>query len=94
MCHAGDGNRGDWLCLIEIQIEIHALDRKKDVASKEPSPCARKAIATVKDELKPLRVVYKTQKKRGDAIDAIRRKIDELKEKAANVFFVVSILNA
>ncbi len=90
MCHAGDGNQGDWLCLIEI----HALDREKDAASKEPSPCAQKAIVTVKDELKPLRVVYETQKKRGDAINTIRCKIDELNEKAANIFFVVCILNA
>ncbi|SJL05615.1 probable heat shock protein HSP104 (endopeptidase Clp ATP-binding chain HSP104) [Armillaria ostoyae] len=68
--------------LLELQVEIHALEREKDAASKERLVLARKAIATVEDELKPLKAAYETEKKRGDEINVVRRKIDELKAKA------------
>ncbi|KAK0233095.1 P-loop containing nucleoside triphosphate hydrolase protein [Armillaria fumosa] len=68
--------------LLELQVEIHALEREKDAASKERLVIARKAIATVEDELKPLKAAYETEKKRGDEINVVRRKIDELKAKA------------
>jgi ATP-dependent Clp protease ATP-binding subunit ClpB len=43
---------------------------------------ARKAIADVDDKLTPLRAAYENEKKRGDEVTNLRRKIDELKAKA------------
>lgn len=70
------------------------MEREKDAASKERLVLARKAIATVEDELKPLKAAYETEKKRGDEINVVRRKIDELKAKAeeAERRFVAYIL--
>ncbi|KAI8995647.1 P-loop containing nucleoside triphosphate hydrolase protein [Trametes punicea] len=67
---------------LELEVEIHALEREKDEASKERLAAARKAIADVEDQLKPLQAAYEAEKKRGDEINAVRRRIDELKAKA------------
>ncbi|KAH8120313.1 P-loop containing nucleoside triphosphate hydrolase protein [Phellopilus nigrolimitatus] len=67
---------------LELEVEIHALEREKDDASKERLKAARKAIADVDEKLAPLRSAYETEKKRGDQITELRRKIDELKAKA------------
>jgi len=67
---------------LELEVEIHALEREKDEASKERLKLARKAIADVDDELQPLMAAHENEKKRGDEINVVRRKIDELKAKA------------
>ena len=67
---------------LELEVEIHALEREKDQASKERLATARKAIADVEDQLQPLLVAYENEKKRGDEINQVRKKIDELKAKA------------
>ncbi|KAK7468895.1 hypothetical protein VKT23_003392 [Stygiomarasmius scandens] len=67
---------------LELEVEIHALEREKDDASKERLKLARKAIADVDEELQPLKAAYENEKKRGDELNAVRRKIDELKAKA------------
>ena len=67
---------------LELQVEIHALEREKDDASKERLKIARKAIADVEDKLAPLKAAYENEKKRGDEITELRRRIDELKAKA------------
>ncbi|KAH9950351.1 P-loop containing nucleoside triphosphate hydrolase protein [Amylocystis lapponica] len=67
---------------LELQVEIHALEREKDEASKERLQLARKAIADVEDELQPLQAAYQAEKSRGDEVQNVRRKIDELKAKA------------
>ena len=67
---------------LELEVEIHALEREKDQASKERLKLARKAIADVEDELQPLKAAYESEKQRGDEINIARRKIDELKAKA------------
>lgn len=63
-------------------MEIHALEREKDDASKERLKVAKKAIAEVDETLRPLKAAYEAEKKRGDEITEVRRKIDELKAKA------------
>lgn len=63
-------------------MEIHALEREKDQASKERLALARKAIADVEDQLQPLLVAYENEKKRGDEINQVRKKIEELKAKS------------
>lgn len=67
---------------LELEVEIHALEREKDQASKERLQVAKKAIADVEDELQPLQAAYEAEKARGDEVQNVRRKIDELKAKA------------
>lgn len=67
---------------LELEVEIHALEREKDEASKERLVIARKAIAEVEEQLNPMIAVYEAEKSRGDEITQVRRKIDELKAKA------------
>ncbi len=67
---------------LELEVEIHALEREKDQASKERLVNARKAIADVEDQLQPLKAAYEAEKQRGDEIQNVRRRIDELKAKA------------
>ncbi|KAF9270213.1 P-loop containing nucleoside triphosphate hydrolase protein [Marasmius fiardii PR-910] len=67
---------------LELEVEIHALEREKDEASKERLHLAKKAISVVDDQLRPLKAAYENEKKRGDEINVVRRKIDELKAKA------------
>ncbi|KAF8846377.1 P-loop containing nucleoside triphosphate hydrolase protein [Paxillus ammoniavirescens] len=67
---------------LELEVEIHALERENDEASKERLAIARKAMANIDDELQPLRAAYEAQKKLGDEINSVRKRIDELKAKA------------
>ncbi|EGN99962.1 hypothetical protein SERLA73DRAFT_180301 [Serpula lacrymans var. lacrymans S7.3] len=67
---------------LELEVEIHALEREKDQASKDRLVTARKAIADVDEQLQPLKAAYEIEKKRGDEVNEVRRKIDELKAKA------------
>jgi ATP-dependent Clp protease ATP-binding subunit ClpA len=67
---------------LELEVEIHALEREKDDASKERLSLARKAIADINDKLGPLQAAYEAERSRGDEITQARRRIDELKAKA------------
>jgi ATP-dependent Clp protease ATP-binding subunit ClpB len=67
---------------LELEVEIHALEREKDLASKERLQVARKAIAEVDEQLAPLVGAYENEKSRGDEVNKIRKRIDELKAKA------------
>lgn len=67
---------------LELEVEIHALEREKDAASKERLQLAHKAISEVEEQLRPLKAAYDNEKERGDEITGVRRKIDELKAKA------------
>lgn len=48
---------------LELEVEIHALEREKDSASMERLHNARKAIADVEDQLRPLQAAYENEKK-------------------------------
>ena len=65
-----------------VEVEIHALEREKDSASKERLQLARKAISELEEKLQPLKAAYENEKKRGEEINYVRKKIDELKAKA------------
>ena len=66
--------------------------RESDEASKERLQLARRAIAEVDDQLRPLKTQYENEKRRGDEITQVRRRIDELKAKAddAERRFIIS----
>lgn len=66
---------------LELNVEIHALEREKDSASKERLELAVKARQEIEDELEPLTAQYQAEKHRGDEINTVRAKIDELKAK-------------
>lgn len=66
---------------LELEVEIHALEREKDPTSKERLKQAQKAKAEVEEQLQPLRAAYENDKKRGDEINALRKRLDELRVK-------------
>ncbi|KAH8835810.1 P-loop containing nucleoside triphosphate hydrolase protein [Flagelloscypha sp. PMI_526] len=67
---------------LELDIEIHALKRENDSASKERLEAARKALADVEEELQPLKAEYENEKLSSEEINSILEKIDGLKNKA------------
>ncbi|KZT53625.1 hypothetical protein CALCODRAFT_500871, partial [Calocera cornea HHB12733] len=67
---------------LELEVEIHALEREKDTASKDRLTTARKEIADLDEKLGPMKAAYENEKRRGDEVNDVRRRIDELKAKA------------
>ncbi|KAF9526488.1 P-loop containing nucleoside triphosphate hydrolase protein [Crepidotus variabilis] len=67
---------------LELEVEIHALEREKDAASKERLHVARKSIAELEEQLQPLKAAYENDKQRGEEVNEVRKKMDELKAKA------------
>lgn len=67
--------------LRQLKIEIHALSREKDDASKTRLQQAKQDAANVEDELRPLREKYESERKRGKEIQEAKMKLDQLKVK-------------
>ncbi|KAL1990523.1 hypothetical protein VTN49DRAFT_6362 [Thermomyces lanuginosus] len=67
--------------LRQLQIEIHALEREKDPASKSRLEAAKQEAANVTEELRPLREKYEQEKQRSKAIQDAKVKLDALKVK-------------
>jgi len=67
----------------QLEIEIHALDREKDEASRTRLREARQEAANINEELKPLREKYESEKQRGKEIQEARVKLEGLKFKSA-----------
>lgn len=67
--------------LRQLKIEIHALSREKDDASKARLQQAKQDAANVEDELRPLREKYESERKRGKDIQEAKMKLDQLKVK-------------
>ncbi|KAF8439542.1 P-loop containing nucleoside triphosphate hydrolase protein [Terfezia claveryi] len=70
--------------LRQILIEIHALEREKDSASRERLEAAKREAANVEEELRPLREKYEAEKQRTHALQEAKKKHDHLKAKAAD----------
>ncbi|EAS32199.1 hsp98-like protein [Coccidioides immitis RS] len=68
--------------LRQLQIEIHALEREKDAASKTRLEVAKQEAANVNEELRPLREKYEREKQRSRDIQDAKMKLDQLKVKA------------
>jgi ATP-dependent Clp protease ATP-binding subunit ClpA len=69
--------------LRQLQIEIHALEREKDDASKQRLKEAKAEAANLEEELKPLRETYEREKERGKEIQEQKIKLENLKNKLA-----------
>jgi hypothetical protein len=67
---------------VRVTRETAPEEISNDEASKERLLVARKAIAQVDEQLAPLVAVYENEKSRGEEVNKIRKKIDELKAKA------------
>ncbi|KAK2762102.1 Heat shock protein hsp98 [Arachnomyces sp. PD_36] len=68
--------------LRQLQIEIHALEREKDAASKTRLEAAKAEEANVREELKPMKEKYESEKQRSNEIQTLKIKLDSLKVKA------------
>ncbi|KAI1496731.1 heat shock protein [Biscogniauxia marginata] len=67
--------------LRQLRIEIHALSREKDDASKARLQIAKQDAENVEEELRPLREKYESERKRGKDIQEAKLKLDQLKVK-------------
>jgi ATP-dependent Clp protease ATP-binding subunit ClpB len=67
--------------LRQLRIEIHALSREKDEASKARLEQAKQDAENVEEELRPLREKYESERKRGKEIQEAKLKLDQLKVK-------------
>ncbi|KAI5926389.1 heat shock protein [Camillea tinctor] len=67
--------------LRQLRIEIHALSREKDDASKARLLIAKQDAENVEEELRPLREKYESERKRGKDIQEAKVKLDQLKVK-------------
>jgi ATP-dependent Clp protease ATP-binding subunit ClpA len=67
--------------LRQLQIEIHALEREKDDASKARLAAAKQEAANAAEELRPLREKYEQEKKRSKEIQDAKIKLEALNVK-------------
>lgn len=67
--------------LRQLKIEIHALSREKDEASKARLAQAKQDAQNVEEELRPLRQKYDAERKRGKDIQEAKLKLEQLKVK-------------
>ncbi|EPS41307.1 hypothetical protein H072_4842 [Dactylellina haptotyla CBS 200.50] len=63
--------------LRQIEIEIHALEREKDAASKERLEIARKEAANVEEELRPVREKYESEMRRSNELQDLKKRLEE-----------------
>lgn len=67
--------------LRQLRIEIHALSREHDDASKARLEMAKRDAENVEEELRPLREKYESERQRGKDIQEAKIKLDQLKVK-------------
>ena len=68
--------------LRQLKIEIHALGREKDDASKARLAQAKQDAENVEEELRPLREKYESERQRGKDIQEAKLKLEQLRVKA------------
>jgi ATP-dependent Clp protease ATP-binding subunit ClpA len=68
--------------LRQLKIEIHALSREKDDASKTRLAQAKQDAQNVEEELRPLREKYERERQRGKDIQEAKLKLENLRVKA------------
>ena len=67
--------------LRQLQIEIHALEREKDDASRARLEEARQEAANVAEELRPMREKYESEKQRSKQVQDAKIKLESLRVK-------------
>ncbi|BGO94734.1 hypothetical protein NBRC10512_007319 [Rhodotorula toruloides] len=74
---------------LQLEIELHALQTelardKKDEVAKQKIEDTKQAISKIDDELAPIVARFEAEKSKGDELNRIRKRIDELTAKAAD----------
>lgn len=67
---------------LQLEVEIRALEKEKDDASKDRLKKAKQEMRDIDDRLAPLRADYEATKQSSENIQVIRQKIDDLRAKA------------
>ena len=68
---------------LQLEIAVHALSREKDAQSKQSLEDTKKQIQAIDDELAPIKAAYEATKAKGEEINNVRRKIEEIRSKIA-----------
>uniref|UniRef100_A0A5B7B2G0 Chaperone protein ClpB1 n=1 Tax=Davidia involucrata TaxID=16924 RepID=A0A5B7B2G0_DAVIN len=63
---------------IQLEVELHALEKEKDKASKARLIEVRKELDDLRDKLQPLMMKYRKEKERIDEIRRLKKKREEL----------------
>ncbi|KAJ0527577.1 putative AAA+ ATPase domain, ATPase, AAA-type, core, Clp, repeat (R) domain, Clp ATPase [Helianthus annuus] len=63
---------------MQLEVELHALEKEKDKASKARLVEVRKELDDLRDKLQPLMMKYKKEKERIDEIRRLKQKREEL----------------
>ncbi|XP_073035400.1 chaperone protein ClpB1 [Primulina eburnea] len=63
---------------IQLEVELHALDKEKDKASKARLLEVRKELDDLRDKLQPLKMRYNKEKERIDELRRLKQRRDEL----------------
>jgi ATP-dependent Clp protease ATP-binding subunit ClpB len=74
---------------LQLEIELHALQSelardKKDAVAKQKIEDTKAAISKINDDLAPIKARFEAEKAKGDELQNIRKRIDELTAKAAD----------
>ena len=68
---------------LQLEIAVHALSREKDAQSKQSLEETKKQIQAIDDELAPIKAAFEAQKAKGEEINNVRRKMEEVRAKIA-----------
>ncbi|CAK9137402.1 unnamed protein product [Ilex paraguariensis] len=63
---------------IQLEVELHALEKEKDKASKARLVEVKKELDDLRDKLQPLTMKYRKEKERTDELRRLKKKRDEL----------------
>ncbi|VAH63443.1 unnamed protein product [Triticum turgidum subsp. durum] len=63
---------------IQLEVELHALEKEKDKASKARLVDVRKELDDLRDKLQPLQMKYRKEKERIDEIRSLKQRREEL----------------
>lgn len=69
---------------VRLQIAMTALEREKDPQSKERLEETKLELAHVDDELAPMKAKFEAERAKGDELNNVRRRIEELRAKASD----------
>ncbi|KAG0591672.1 hypothetical protein KC19_1G191900 [Ceratodon purpureus] len=63
---------------VQLEVELHALEKDKDKASKARSVEVRKELDNIDDQLRPLKMKYQREKERVDELRRLKQKREEI----------------
>lgn len=70
--------------ILQLEIEALALCKEKDPSSLQRLEKVKEETSRLREEVKPLKAKYETEKYRGDELRTLNQKLEELKNKIAD----------